>query len=114
MIILPIGHIDLVLTSMEDAVSKNLSVADAKKHLSELMSRVAYNNERFLIERHGKPVAALVSVEDLAKLEREPKGGQGLLAAVGACADFEEWNLMIENIYLKREQAQDRDVDLDE
>ena len=93
---------------------ENLSVADAKKHLSELMSRVAYNNERFLIERRGKPMAALVSTEDLARLEKEAKAGQGLLAAVGACADFEEWDLMIENIYLQREQAQDRAVELDE
>ena len=33
------------------------------------MSRVAYNNERFLIERRGKPMAALVSAEDVARLE---------------------------------------------
>ncbi len=95
-------------------MSKKLSVADAKKHLSELMSRVAYNQERFLIERHGKPMAALVSAEDLARLEQEPKAGQGLLAAVGACADFDEWDQMIEEIYRQREQAQDRAVSLDE
>ena len=95
-------------------MSKNLSVADAKKHFSELMGRVAYNKERFLIERHGKPMAALVSTEDLAHLEREPKAPQGLLAAVGACADFEDWDLFIENIYRQREMAQDRDVNLDE
>ncbi len=91
-----------------------LSVANAKKHLSEIMSRVAYNNERFLIERRGKPMAALVSAEDLARLEQEPKAGQGLLAAVGACADFDEWDQMIEEIYRQREQAQDRAVSLDE
>ena len=91
-----------------------MSVADAKKHFSELMSRVAYNNERFLIQRRGKPMAALVSAEDLARLEREPKAGQGLLSAVGACADFDEWDLMIENIYLQRERAEDRAVALDE
>ena len=91
-----------------------LSVANAKKHLSELMSRVAYNNERFLIERRGKPMAALVSAEDLAQLEQEPKAGQGLLSAVGACADFDEWDQMIEEIYRQREQAQDRAVSLDE
>ena len=55
-------------------MSNKLSVADAKKHLSEIMSRVAYNNERFLIERRGKPMAALVSAEDLARL---PKHGSG-------------------------------------
>tara|TARA_B100001245_G_C22752387_1_gene364298 strand:+ start:81 stop:440 length:360 start_codon:yes stop_codon:yes gene_type:complete len=48
------------------------SVADAKKNLSELMSRAAYNNERFLIQRRGKPMAALVSIEDLTRLEKEP------------------------------------------
>lgn len=95
-------------------MSKNLSVADAKKHFSELMGRVAYNKERFLIERHGKPMAALVSAEDLARLEREPKAPQGLLAAAGAGSDYEEWDAFIENIYLQREQAQDRDVNLDD
>ena len=53
-------------------MAKIRSVADAKKNLSELMSRAAYNNERFLIQRRGKPMAALISVEDLARLENEP------------------------------------------
>ena len=91
-----------------------VSVADAKKHLSELMSRVAYNKERFLIQRRGKPMAALVSAEDLARLEEEPVPSQGLLSAVGACADFDEWDLMVKNIYLERERAEDRAVTLDE
>ena len=38
------------MTIMEILVSENLSVADAKKRLSELMNRVAYNKERSLIE----------------------------------------------------------------
>ena len=41
-------------------MAKVRSVADAKKNLSELMSRAAYNNERFLIQRRGKPMAALL------------------------------------------------------
>ena len=91
-----------------------LSVADAKKHLSELMSRVAYNNERFLIERRGKPMAALVSAVDLARLEQEPKAGQGLLSAVGAWSEFDELDQMIEDIYKQRAEALDREVNLDE
>ncbi len=89
------------------------SVADAKKNLSELMSRAAYNNERFLIQRRGKPMAALVSVEDLARLEKEPVAPKGLLAAVGAWADFDNLDQVIEDIYKQREQAQDRPVSLD-
>ncbi len=89
------------------------SVADAKKNLSELMSRAAYNNERFLIQRRGKPMAALVSVEDLARLEKDTAAPKGLLAAVGALADFDGLDEMIEEIYRQREQAQDRPVDLE-
>ena len=90
------------------------TVADAKKHLSELMSRVAYNHERFIIERRGKPMAALVSIEDLARLEEETAEPRGLLAAVGALADFDGLDEMIKEIYLQREQANDRAVELDE
>ena len=42
---------------------------EAKTHLSEYINRVYYRGERILIERHGKPVAALVGPEDLARLE---------------------------------------------
>ena len=90
------------------------SVADAKKNLSELMSRAAYNNERFLIQRQGKPMAALVSIEDLAWLEKEPVAPKGLLAAVAALAEFEELESMVEEIYRQREQSQDRPVDLEQ
>ncbi len=44
---------------------------EAKTHLSEYLNRVAYRGERILVERHGKPVAALVSVEDLRRLEAQ-------------------------------------------
>jgi prevent-host-death family protein len=37
--------------------------------LSETLSRVTYQGERVLLERHGKPVAGLVSAEDLQLLE---------------------------------------------
>ena len=36
------------------------SVAEAKKHFSELLSRVAYGNERITIAKRGKPLAILV------------------------------------------------------
>ncbi|MBM4338940.1 MAG: type II toxin-antitoxin system prevent-host-death family antitoxin [Deltaproteobacteria bacterium] len=36
------------------------SVAEAKKHFSELLSRVAYGRERITIAKRGKPLAMLV------------------------------------------------------
>ncbi len=91
-------------------MTETINIADAKKRLSELMSRVAYNRERFLVQRRGKPMAALVSAEDLVVLEQQHAPVQGLLAAVGAWADFEELDQVIKDIYRQREQAQDRPV----
>lgn len=52
-------------------MATRLSVNEAKTRLSEYLNRVNYRGERFVVERHGKPVGALVSLEDLAKLEDE-------------------------------------------
>jgi prevent-host-death family protein len=90
-----------------------LGVGEAKKRLSELMSRVVYRGERFLIRRRGRPMAALVSADDLARLEQEPAASRGLLAAVGAWADFEELDEVVREIYEQRERARDRAVALD-
>ncbi|MBI2919244.1 MAG: type II toxin-antitoxin system prevent-host-death family antitoxin [Chloroflexi bacterium] len=90
-----------------------LGVGEAKRRFSELMSRVAYKRERFLIERRGRPMVAIVSAEDLERLEHEPAAPKGLLAAVGAWADYEELDQVVEDIYRQREVAQDRPVALE-
>ena len=89
-----------------------VGVGDAKKRLSEIMSRVAYRGERFLIERRGRRMAALVPVADLERLEDEPVAPKGLLTALGAWADFEDLDQVVEEIYRQREGAQDRPVEL--
>jgi len=40
--------------------SMEYSVAEAKKHFSELLSRVAFGGERITIAKRGKPLAMLV------------------------------------------------------
>ena len=50
-------------------MSTTVGTHEAKTHLSEYLNRVAYQGERIVVERHGKAVAALVSVEDLRRLE---------------------------------------------
>lgn len=40
--------------------SMEYSVAEAKKHFSELLSRVAYGRERITIAKRGKPLAMLI------------------------------------------------------
>jgi prevent-host-death family protein len=48
----------------------NTNIADFRDNLSDLLNRVAYVGERVVLERRGKPVAALVSIDDLELLER--------------------------------------------
>ncbi len=48
---------------------ETVSVAEARRNLAQLVTRVAYTGERVVVERHGKPVLALVSYADLIRLQ---------------------------------------------
>ncbi len=48
------------------AKPKSVSVAEAKKSLSELIGRVAYAHDSFTIVKRGRPRARLVPVTDEA------------------------------------------------
>lgn len=49
--------------------TETLNVSEARKRWSELVNRVAGREKRILIEKSGAPVAAVVSAEDLRRLE---------------------------------------------
>lgn len=66
-----------------------VSIVNAKSHLSELIAKSTYNRERFIITRRNKPVAALVSLEDLQIIEQHEEI-QGLAAIVGKWQGFDE------------------------
>jgi prevent-host-death family protein len=66
-----------------------ISVAKAKSHISELIAKSQYSHERFIITRRDKPVAALVSLDDLKILEQYEEK-EGLAAIAGKWQDFEE------------------------
>ena len=51
-----------------------LSTIETRKQLPSLLMRVAFQKERFVIGRYGRPLAALVPIQDLHKLEAAEKG----------------------------------------
>jgi prevent-host-death family protein len=55
-----------------------MSVADAKRHLSECLARVAFGGETILITRRGRPMARLVPVNAEGDAGR-PAGIRGWL-----------------------------------
>ena len=46
-----------------------VSVAEARGKFSEMVGRAAFGRERIIVERRGKPIAAVVPIEDLHRLE---------------------------------------------
>jgi prevent-host-death family protein len=71
-----------------------IPVTQARAEFADLVNRVSYGGERIVVTRHGKPIVALVTADDLAKLEqldREPGtviklGGGGVVSQPGATA----------------------------
>lgn len=49
---------------------KQISTAEARKNMAELMNRAAYGGERFVVTRHGKELVAIVPVADATLLDR--------------------------------------------
>ena len=78
-------------------MAKRVSVAKAKAQFSALMAEAAYGGKHILIERRGKPMAALVSVSDLEHLERTQGFSDqplGALALTGAW--LFRWSMFID------------------
>ena len=48
---------------------RTLSVVEIRNNLADIMAKVAYAGVRFVVERRGRPMMALVSIEDLRRLE---------------------------------------------
>lgn len=94
---------------------KDISVAEAKSKFSEVIARTIYAGERFVVRRRGKPVAAIVGIDDLKKIQLTDSSEDTgtLLAAAEAWADFKDINQVIENIYRSRRKSADRKVTIE-
>jgi len=47
----------------------NFGVAELRNNIADVLNVVIYQGERVILERRGKEVAAIVSLEDLAVLQ---------------------------------------------
>jgi prevent-host-death family protein len=46
-----------------------VTVSEARQRLAELLGQVEHGHEQVTITRHGRPVAAIVTMEDLSFME---------------------------------------------
>jgi prevent-host-death family protein len=54
----------------QDPTTRTMNISEVKKAFSYLVNEVDHTKGRILVEKSGNPVAALVPVDDLARLER--------------------------------------------
>jgi len=55
--------------AIRDAKLYRLAATAARARFADLINQVAYHQDRVVLHRHGKNVAALISVEDLKLLQ---------------------------------------------
>lgn len=94
-----------------------LNTAEIKAHLSELVNRVAFSRERLIVMRRGKPVAALISLEDLRRLEtleastvHADESQHPVMQAFGGWANWGNLDELVAEIYAERNSATGREV----
>lgn len=94
---------------------KRYNITKARADFAEIINRAAYGKETILLEKHGKPVAAVVPME---KIQAEaPRHGTTLpvipekpLKAI--CKKYHVRELLLFGSAARGEMAEDSDIDL--
>ena len=104
---------------LDEAGARHVAASEAKATFSALIEGVQHRGERYVIERHGKPAAALVSVDELGRLAGRDEAAagvnDGLSGFIGLFADImtdDEIDNMVAAIYADRERDVPRAVDI--
>ena len=77
-----------------------VTMTELKRSLGDLVNRAAYGREWIVLVSHGRPKAAIVSIEDLEMLRRLRRGE----APARATTRLEDLNALRERIQRWREE----------
>ena len=86
-----------------------IAAAEAKKHLPDYLARSAHGECRVVVTRRGRPLAAIVSLDDLQELEQHDQR-VGLESVVGKWKGFDEIASAVESA--RESGGSGRDVSL--
>jgi prevent-host-death family protein len=76
---------DLPMVAVEPT-SETMSLTEFQKRLDSLMGRVSRQETRIVVEENGVPVAGIVSLQDVQRLERLDRKRAGSCKAIEAVA----------------------------
>lgn len=65
-------------------MEKKLSISEARKQISEVVNKVQYGGDQYVIERNGQPAAAVVPIEVYEHWKRERKAMFEAIRAIQA------------------------------
>jgi prevent-host-death family protein len=93
---------------------REISVAEAKRTFSELMAKVVYGGDEFIIMKRGKPMVAVIKPELMKNIRASVRKSrpQGLLGIVGKFDDAGNFLEKVEATYSSRKTSMDRKVSL--
>jgi len=63
----------VILTRWGYEMHQVVGMVEAKSRLAELVGQVKYGGKRFVLERRGRPMAMLVSVEEYEQLQAQAR-----------------------------------------
>ncbi len=56
---------------MEENIVVEMSTVEARENFSDLINKAAYGNQRIVLTRRGKPLVAVVSLDDLNQIKSQ-------------------------------------------
>ena len=87
---------------------KHMGVAEVKRHFADVVGEVLHAKRRIIVERRGRPVAAIVPLEDG---DSAVSPGKRLEAAIGCGgADGEEFHTAMVRVVTARSRRLSRPV----
>lgn len=73
---------NLTIGRIKSSCMIKANLSEARDNLSDLVNLVGHDRERVMLERYGKPVAAIVSLEDFERLETTENASNSALLKV--------------------------------
>lgn len=61
---------------------QDITATELRENFGDFVNRTAYGGERFKIHRHGRPIAVMVTMEDLRTIEAIKAAQQAQIAIV--------------------------------
>ena len=76
-----------------------ISTVELRRRLADTINRASYGRSRFVVERNGRPVAAIIPIDDLLRLEEMEDAADAAAAdeakAEGGSMNLEEFRRRI-------------------